>query len=265
MLLANGAIPEGIDPEQFVTEMFDPGKSFRGLKTDLLRQQVRPFLLPREEWLLKVPIGFLHTEGLNPFSVRAPSGGKAILMDNGIGLSMYQLGRSVLALTTWSAPEPYCHDHRPESWVNTILALAAYACYYDDWYLQKIRTWRCPSLDEWEPNSVKFAMNVELFLLLHEYGHIIAGHLDNEKQPDNDEVLSLQTDHTMEFAADEFSFSRHTQGSSAPVAALAAATILRFLDLTEHFLHGHPGESETHPAARERQKVSPHTLVRCAL
>jgi len=125
MLLANGAIPQGIDPEQFVIEMFDPAKSFRGVKTDLLRQQVRPFLLPREEWLLKVPIGFLHTEDLNPFSVRAPSGGIAILMDNGIGLRMYQLGRSVLALTTWSAPEPYCHDHRPESWVNTILALAA--------------------------------------------------------------------------------------------------------------------------------------------
>jgi hypothetical protein len=247
-----GGIPDGADPDQFVRDMFDPQKDFRGLKVGLLRKAAQRYLSPDEQWLLSVPIGFLQTEELNGCAVLAPSGGKVILVDIGVLLHMHMLGRSVLALTTWAAPEPFCHDHEPVEWVKTIYSLANHTITQEDRFLAEIKTWHCPSLDEWDLKSAKFATNVELFVLLHEYGHIALGHLDPGKVVSKYGVQMLSTNHKQEFEADLFSFRKQAQVGQADGAALAAATLFRFFDLIEHMLYGTIHASGTHPPGRER-------------
>ena len=164
MLRASGQFPTEVQLEKFVANMFDPERDFLGQKVQLLRQAAAPFLTADERSLLSVPIGFLHTEELNGCAVLTPRGGQVILLDLGVLLHMHLLGRSILALTSWSSPAPFCRDHEPVAWVRTIVALAKHALTLDDSHLAGIPTWHCPSLDAWDLKSAKFGANVELFV-----------------------------------------------------------------------------------------------------
>ena len=197
-------------------------------------------------------VGFLHTQALNGCAVRAPSGGKVILMDKGVLLHMQLLGRCILALTTWSAPAPYCRDHPPVAWFDAIVKLAQFANSMDPRFLQAITVWHCPSLEPWDLQSAKFATQVEVFVLLHEYGHVALGHLDPKRVATRGRFVVFQTDPAQEIEADAFGMQRMIEAAEAGAAALVAASFLRFVDLMEHLAHGGPVATATHPAARER-------------
>ena len=249
---ATGRLPVDVDAEQFVRDMFSPEKDFRGPKIAMLREAAAPCLTAAERWLLDVPIGFLHTEELNGCAVLAPSGGKVLLIDMGVLLHMTLLGRSIMALTSWGAPEPFCHDHPPVAWFTTIILLAHHASSLDDRHLERITTWNCPTLGEWDRTSAKFAMSVELFVLLHEYGHVALDHLDRHRVVARDDLQVFATNHRQELEADLFGYRHHAQGTNAGAAAIAASTFFRFADVIEHVLHGAPRATRTHPSGRER-------------
>jgi hypothetical protein len=246
------AIPENTDAEQFVRDLFNPRKDFRGPKIARLRVAAARHLAPEEQYLLDTPIGYLHTEELNGCAVRTPRGGAVILLDLGVLLHMHRLGCSVMSLCTWSSPEPFCRDHEPVAFVHTIVSLARYALSYDDRYLAGITTWNCPSLGKWDLQSAQFAGIAELFVLLHEYGHILSGHLDAAKVADNTELPILVKDHAQEYQADAVGFDRLTRQIDVMTASPVVLILFRFLDLIEHLRYGAPRGSNTHPPARER-------------
>jgi len=157
----------------------------------------------------------------------------------------------MFTLTTWSSLQPFCRDHEPVAWVKTILSLARYAMSYDDHHLAQITTWDCPSLDEWDIKSAKFGSIAELFVLLHEYGHILLGHLDSATVADKDGLKVFLTNHTQEFEADAFGNQR-LEARLGDAAAMTVATLFRFLDLIEHLLHGASRGTNIHPPAKER-------------
>ena len=161
MLSAGSVFPADIDISQKVKEMFDPRRAFRGWATQVLRDHAVSFLGADEQYLRAVPIGMLFSRELNGYAIKTPRGGAVIVLDKGILVIAGMLARCMLALTSWSSPEPYCRDHTPVDFVAAILCLANFDVTADYRYLNRVKVRDCPSLDPWDLQSVKIRLLIE--------------------------------------------------------------------------------------------------------
>jgi hypothetical protein len=252
VFLRNNVIPTGKDPENFVKEMFDPRHSFRGFYSDCLVNEARQALPAPHHYLFDTPLGFLHLEELNGFAIRTPRGNAAIILNKGVLLHAHLLGRCMLALTTWGAPEPFCSDHQPAAFAHAIVCLGRFVLCNDYEHLRKITVWNCPSIDPWDLQSAKISVAVQTFVLLHELGHVFHGHLDSSLVAPKYGLQVYLQNHVQEHEADRYAFHALMNRFGEDMSAIVAALLFGFFDLIDHLSFGAPISSPTHPAGRDR-------------
>ncbi|MER9947177.1 hypothetical protein [Mesorhizobium sp. M0047] len=114
MLRAGNIFPVDTDISQKVKEMFDPQRAFRGWATQALRDHAVSFLGADEQYLRSIPVGMLFLRELNGHAIKTPRGGAAIILDKCILVIEGMLARCMLALTSWSSPEPFVGNRPPQ-------------------------------------------------------------------------------------------------------------------------------------------------------
>jgi hypothetical protein len=245
-------------------ESLTPSMYFRGKFIGLLRHAALNMLEKHRPQLEKIPVGCLPTRFLNAGACRTPRGGAVILLDSGVILQLGMLVRSFISYYTWNAPdhyaagEPYCHDHSRDAFGRTIQYLAAFSVSGDLKHLRVIDTWRCPSLPIYDQGVEMFAMGIEMFIMLHEYGHIVLGHLGSCStrliRLSNAEDVTLYTNSQLqEFQADEFAFKHYSASAMrATDVAFSCGLLFNFFHLAELI---QPGRPATHPPALERWQM----------
>lgn len=233
--------------------MFNPRKNFRGgPKTTMLLQQARKVLPADQHQLLDTPLGFLHLHELQGFAIQTPRGNAAIIVNLGILLHAHMMGRCTLALTSWSSPEPFCRDHEPASFFHALIGLAKFCVTTNSRFLRGIKIWNCPSLGPYDLKSAHFGSMIEIFVLLHEYGHVWCGHLKETIQDRKLGLTRYSQSHAQEYEADSFAFSHLKNAHGVLAAGLVVVTLFRFFDLVEHEVYGKSTATNTHPSGRER-------------
>jgi hypothetical protein len=248
----DGLVPLGTKPNAFVKEMFNPRESFRGAYGRSLVEECRRALPIDLEPVLDTPVGFLHLDELNGFASPTPRGNAVIVINRGVLLHAHLLGRCTLALSTYGSPDPFCRDHEAALFGHAIICLGRFVATGSYDHLKKIKVWNCPSLDPLDRQSAKFSVLVQLFVLLHEYGHVACGHLDPTRLAARRSVKVYAQNHAQEHEADAFAFTHTRSRFGEDAAAVAAATLFGFFNLIEHIVHGAPTPSVTHPSGMDR-------------
>lgn len=242
-------------------EVHSPSLYFRGNFIDTIRRVALESLKPYRRQLEGIPVGCLPTGILNATAFQTPRGGAVIVLDQGVFFQLGMLVRCYFAYYTWNAPdhyaggEPYCHDHSRAAFGLTIQQLAAYVATGDLDELRKITTWKCPSLPVYDQLVEVFAFGIELFIMVHEFGHVVLNHFLTctphplRLQPAG-EVTLYRNSELQEFEADEFAF-RHlpTAGLRPTDVAFSCGLLLNFFHLAELI---RPPQIRTHPPALAR-------------
>jgi len=252
ILIKGGAIPAGADPTDFVRAMFDPQRNFRGYKSSVMTNEARNCLPTSLHHLLDVPVAYLHIDELNGFVAPTPRGNAVIVLNLGIIRHAGMLSRCTLALVTYASPEPFCRDHQPAAFVHGIVSLARFVCTEDYDFLRKIVVWNCPSLEPLDIKGAQLGGVIEMFVLLHEYGHVASGHLNSSLITRKFGMDTYSQEHFQEHEADTFAFDHLEKRYGKNTSSFAAAVLFRFFDLIEHMVYGKPTSSSSHPAGRIR-------------
>jgi hypothetical protein len=195
---------------------------------------------------------------------RAPNGGDVVVVNHALIATLLLLVRCTIAVHDWNAAQPFCRDRSQSEYAAAIGGLANLVVSGDQRALAPHReALSFGSLSEFEQRSSQIAHLCELFILLHEFGHIVNGDLD---APD---VFSIGSDTTTanweaEFKADAYAATRLLNGSRDQLepndVALFAGIVLKFFAICERIGHGRP--SSTHPPAPQRwERIKGHLGV----
>jgi hypothetical protein len=241
-----------------IRESTSPTLYFRGDYINFLRQVALRAAGRHIDRLKDIPVGCLPTRLLNAAAFRTPRGGAVIVLDHGVIFHLGMLVRSYVAWRSWRAPDPYCRDHSQDNFARTILLLAHFSVSGDGKYLRDITTWRCPSLPMHDELVEGLALGIELFIMLHEFGHIALNHLARIRpvmlitQPSTE--LSIYTNsEKQEFEADEFAFRHYgTIRRRLDDVAFGCGLLFHFFNLCELISPSLPNEPRTHPPALQR-------------
>jgi hypothetical protein len=237
-------------------EASDPTLLFRGEFIGLLRRVALLMLEPYRRQIEGIPVGCLPTRILNAAAIQTPRGGAVIVLDQGVILHLGLLVRSYFAYYTWNAPdrwaagEPYCRDHSRDDFGRTIQHLAAHCATGDLEYLRRITTLKCPSLKTYDQLVETFGMGIEIFIMLHEFGHVVLNHLSTSApvsliaEPAGEVTLYTNSE-LQEFATDEFAFRHYSQALRRPAdVAFCCGLLFHFFHLAELIA---PPKVRTHP------------------
>jgi Zn-dependent protease with chaperone function len=104
-----------------------------------------------------------------------------------------------------------------------------------------------------------FAMGIEMFIMLHEYGHVALGHLGTcslmpLRMKTGGELTLYTNSQLQEFEADEFAFKHYSSsGMRSTDVAFSCGLLFHFFHLAELI---RPPQSLTHPPGLARwQKI----------
>lgn len=258
--IAGGIAGNGREEElsQLIEESLTPSQLFRGKFIQMLKVLALHMLKPFRDKLEAIPVGCLPTRMLNGTTFRTPRGGHVIVLDQGVIMQLAILVRSYFAYYTWHTREPYCRDHSQAEFGRTIRLLAAFSVSGELGYLRNISTWDCPSLPQYDDVIEIFPMMIEVAILLHEYGHVVLGHLGScrvmplhfDSAGDLTTYLNSQG---QELEADEFAFRQMTEGMKPGLDSLDIAfsfgLLFNFFHLGDQI---QPPEAPTHPPALVR-------------
>jgi hypothetical protein len=238
-----------------IEEATAPSRFFRGQYIRFLRHIALSATEEHTENLKDIPVACLPTQLLNAAAFRTPRGGAIILMDQGVIFHLGLLVRSYLAWRFWHSPEPYCRDHSQDEFALTILRLAHFSATGKREFLQAITTWKCPSLPLHEEIVEAVALGIEIFIILHEFGHVGLNHLaishaiSFATEP-RGELTVYTNSEEQEFEADEFAFKHYCRIRERPDdIAFGCALLFHFFNLCERIS---PPKVRTHPPALHR-------------
>jgi hypothetical protein len=242
-------------------EVHSPSLYFRGGFIEALRRVSLAMLEQHRGQLENIPVGCLPTRILNAAAFQTTRGGAVIVLDQGVIFQLAMLVRSYFAYYTWNAPdryaagEPYCRDHSRTAFGLTIQHLAAYVAAGDWEELRKITTWKCPSLPVFDQLVEMFAFGIEIFIMLHEFGHVVLNHFSScallpaRLQPAGN-VTVYTNSQLQEFEADEFAFKHFSGAGARPTdVAFNCGLLFHFFHLAEQI---QPPNVRTHPPALAR-------------
>jgi hypothetical protein len=210
-----------------------------------------------------VPVLFLPSEDLNGFAIKTPRGGMLIAINIGIVFQLSQLINAYFSYSTWDAEDPYCHDYSKEEFRNTIIKLAKFAVTADWKQMGEIKTAICPSLPTYlNPVLAKTGTMIVIFILLHEYAHLLLGHIDSAALMPLEAIEGAFVErytHSQikEFEADRFALSKILQKVSKDKTgqmAFSAGLLFNYFDLCQRLSKAITGadRSSTHPDPVER-------------
>lgn len=239
----------------------------RGRRVQLLRRMAKSFLGECTASLESVPVGCVPLVDVGACSVRTPQNGAVVLLNQGLETA---LGLFVSCL--WTYMEARKQDTTTEIADEAFHAIEAMAIVVSASPGRTLENWGTHPLirqllggpSKAEVFAAEYVSVAQTFVLLHEYGHIILGHL----KPANVERKLLgqsvgvdvyQTNRGEEFAADEFAASRivtSMRDAGYPTtaeSALAIGMLFKYFEMRDIcFRVNYAAPNRTHPPPRER-------------
>lgn len=240
---------------------------FRGQFAEAVRELALLFTGEDEESLRRIPLLMMPSGELNARVFSAPSGLPVVVLNQGLIAQMAFIINATLSFISWHDEDPFCKDV-PQSDYGAALVGLAFAVVSGDLRHLKphAEALRFRSLGDYNKQTDMWLQLTEAFIVLHEFGHVIRGHLDplREHPAEASVVTGAATAEQLEsfeynrsqldeFEADAYSFDRILAtgkgGFRSTDVALVAGISLRFLVLCER-LSG--ASSDTHPPAVSR-------------
>ncbi len=209
------------------------------------------------ERLDHIPLLLMPTGQLNARVFAAPSGLPVVVLNHGLIAQMGLVISAVLSFISWHDEVPFCKDQPQTDYGAAIVGLAASVATEDQRYLYPHReALRFESLGKYNVELDMWLQLTEAFIVLHEFGHVLGGHLDTaarRKATDEGHAFEYSRTQLDEFEADEYAFERIRktgEGRLKPTdVAFVAGLTLRFLALCERISGA---RSDTHPPAIRR-------------
>lgn len=222
-----------------------------GVVRDLALRAVRP----RERKVLaRVPVGFALTNPLQARTLLAPSGEEIIALNVASTMMTSLLITSYLSFLTWAEEgAALSRDHPQMAFAETIVRLAIFQTTGDVHPLRGITTWNTPSIPAYDHYPYAISFMVQVFMLLHEYGHVVNGDLRTPTTVDFPAAPGLGAERTQysdeqELRADRFALQRWLTVSSHELA-WSVGVLLHFFAVCDA-VRGTP--SATHPEGNKR-------------
>jgi hypothetical protein len=261
------AAPEGVSEEEWRRTLELMG----GFGTDadmvsgpyvkLLRSQTLHFLGADVELVRGIPVVLLPSQNLNGFAFQTKSRHTAIALDSMTLIISHALVAGLSGMVSSVSGTPLCRHYAHADFSTSLIGLARFCVTGSSYELPKIAPAMCPCL-VLQPELENLRILLKSFILLHEYAHVLLGHLDDNslrqhQLPGSKSINVYRRSREMEFEADDFALAKLI--AAAPKnqreAACAAPIILMcFLDLAESFFGQQPQSrlEETHPRAIDR-------------
>ncbi|HLY22030.1 MAG TPA: hypothetical protein VKT83_06135 [bacterium] len=218
-------------------------KAFRGRFVQFLKDKTLSFTGDDRNRLRGIPVGLLPSWELNACAIQTPRGGVVIILNQGIIRHVTLIYRCALAFMTWKDEEPFCRDAPQQAYGGALIGLAQYAVTGDFSHVLHHRAGLVfPSLKSYENSTILFSLLMEIFILLHEYGHVVKDHLSPDKVspafagklPNMHQYTKSQR---QEFEADQYAIDRLSSKVVGRVQphdlAFAPGLVLKFLELCE--------------------------------
>ncbi|XHH09842.1 MAG: hypothetical protein ACFCUE_04240 [Candidatus Bathyarchaeia archaeon] len=244
-------------------EWKDPKKATTCMFINVTKAAALKILGPEYSGLSEIPVGFLPTRQINACSIRTPRNGAIILFDSAVIYTLMFLFRSYFSLDSWRDSKPFCHDYTEDDFGMTIFILAGFCATSNLDILNKAPALDCPSISGYDKTIICHCNFTEWFILLHEYAHVILGHLSNDTAKmriGERSVEYYKLSQEQEFEADKFAFSKILllckEGGLKPTDVLIGPGLLfHLLDLSETIIKSTGGViTPSHPPAAERWK-----------
>jgi len=259
------AVKSGFDVSlQLFKDLNDPAKTFEGEFAQGLKAVGLKFIGPEQSKNVShARVFLLPIRSLNGFANRTPRGTPYVVLNHDIILLLSTYTRWFNAYFTWYDPKPFCRDHSQHEFARAVICLARYAWSGDVNDLRGIRAFNCPTMSDWSEESYLFAYLIETAIVLHEFGHIVLGHVDSAlahpvQLASGYSIDALKLSRDQEFQADEFAFKKICDSGSLPRdTAYMMGLLFKFFELCER-LHPprRPEAERRHPYPEQRwQKI----------
>jgi hypothetical protein len=241
-----------------VAELHSARAIFDGPFIQNLRRLTLSLVGADRDLLEPVAVVMCPTHSLNATVLLSPEG-EAVIVLNLAVLGVLQLViKATLAYMTWHNSSPYCRDSPQDAYGAALLGLADFIFTGDFGCIDPHRrTLRFDSVSDSNRTATRFAHLGEMFIVLHEYGHLREGHLRRQSltaAPDREGVAEYTRQQQDEFEADTYAIGQFVNGPNAldrSVACLVAGFCFRFFALCEA-RRGLKSGSRTHPPAAAR-------------
>ena len=102
-----------------------------------------------------------------------------VLLNCGLITINQVLVRSYVSMVTWDSSDALCRDHSSSEFGITLANIAGFCATGDYRFFVSAPALECPSLSPYDPFVTTSAGSIGIFILLHEFAHIILGHIDN--------------------------------------------------------------------------------------
>ncbi len=220
---------------QAFTDAYDEAMSFentfKGEYVEALRTDALSMCGADEAALEHVHVGIVPRATFNSQVVPTPSGGEVIVLNHTLLAIIPLVVNCIMAIATRNTSEPYAAGASQAAFAEALAGLARVAASGDTRELGiDVRPLHC--FDPYEPRAQRVSFSIQLFMLLHEFGHIAIDRRCVVVQPN---ALSEQQQAWRdEFAADEFAVSRMLAGRfNKGDVAFAAGCLIGFLLVCE--------------------------------
>lgn len=237
---------------------------FRGRFIETLRRAALDIIRDDRRLVDQVPVGLLPTLELNACAIATPRGGAVIVLDHGVMGQLALVLRCALAFITWYDHTPFCRDSPQRAYAEALIGLARFCVTGSvDGMAQHRETLSFPSLGDYDNETMTFSFLMQVFILLHEYGHVVRGHLSaNRLRPAFAGRCPRLREYTKseveEFEADEYAVRQLlragiAKGLRSTDVAWVVGLLFKFFDLCELV---------TTPAAKFRERTHPPAVDR---
>jgi hypothetical protein len=279
VLVAAGVYqPDEIEKfKEISLETYSLDKAFRGEFINSLKQMALMVVEDDREYLTSIPVGLLPSRELNACAIRTPSNGAVIILNQGVIGQLMYVCRCTLSFISWQSNTPFCRDASQGDYAKALIGLAKYVMTGDSKYIVRFKdVLQFPSLSDYEETTILFCQLMELFILLHEYGHVVKGHLNSASirtafDGELPELQEYSKSEQQEFEADQYAINQLIQkgvegGLRQSDIALCAGLVMKFFELCEAVSPSdHTSGTRTHPPARDRwEKIKTHTSLESA-
>jgi hypothetical protein len=197
----------------------------------------------------------VHSGCFNAYACLLPDGTREILMNAGVTILMQQVAHCLKALTSWYSDAPFDKTLDIGGWVNSVLDVAFFIKYYPHGLITDTPFYRANI--EFDSNTSWQAEMCVMFVLAHEYGHHMLGHLGTKAVralPGSGHSVEVEVyHHSCEYEADRFaleSIIKYDESVSVSDAVWTVAPFFLLANLADQMAE--PLTSPTHPPSMQR-------------
>jgi hypothetical protein len=227
--------------------------------TEMIRAEIQK-LLPEKDWqrVADVPAGILPSAELNGFAIRTASGGNVVVLNAGLIGVLHGVNKTFMKLTLAEEGEGTKMDlEEAESLIKRFPEYARSVI-----SLNRITPPKSLPVGKGQMAIANIYTNIqELFFFVHEYQHILLGHLDDYAStisllqiPEAVDVYTQSQQQEMSADTAAMETIRHAGHGDPNIQAAALALVFSLLSLCESMDDNVDKRPTTHPPAAERKR-----------